>query len=188
MGELRAAKRLFPKGESTVEKIYLATLQPDKYELSETQLNIKNRWKAAFTMSVDGKNRLEIISSLMDAYGISESQAHIDIVRSGQFYGEVNKVSVDTDRAVLRERINEVWKIAKKDGKLSEMISVIKEHFKIIEEKDPSFFNPEKFEMHELQLGIPQELLDLLMSQAANGVVDFNKFTAEDAEFVELDE
>ena len=188
--ELRKAKKLFKKGTSLEDKIWLATVKPQEYTLTDHQEQIKERWRFCFTQKLNGNGRLQIAKHLVDEYEISEGQAYQDIKNADHFYGNVFRADQQAEKAVLYELARQTYEKAVSDGNLKLRLKAIElmGRFSDIGKDDIQQFNPEKFENKEMTIAVPKQVMEILMDKLAKGVVDFNLLDAEDAKYVDITE
>ncbi|WP_339638729.1 hypothetical protein [Croceibacter atlanticus] len=187
--ETKPIKRPFKKGASIFDKINLASLKPDKYELSPTLEKIKERWVFSFTEKLQGNSRHQIAKDLQETYDISEAQAYLDIKNSDHYYGDAHRANQQAEKVILYEFARDTYKQAVEDGDLKMRLKAIDLMGKYadIGKDDIQQFNPEKFENKEVSVTVPTAVMDALIEKLKGGVVNMNQLEAEDAQFVEVD-
>jgi hypothetical protein len=187
---LKPIKRTFKEGSSIFDKVWLSMVEPQKYSPSDKTLDIKTRWNLVLTLRLKGKSRLFITKKLQDQFDISEGQAYQDYQNSDHFYGNVLKADQLGTRAILGEYALKAYRDTLKKGTLKDRLKAIEliARFAGVGDDDIQQFNPEKFENKETVLSIPAELMAAIVEKLNGGVIDFNQFQAEDAEFIDLSE
>lgn len=181
--------REFKEGTSIFDKVWLSMVEPQKYILTDTVLQIKERWGVVLTLRLKARSRLFIANKLVDQYGISQGQAYEDIKNSDHFYGDVLKADQMGTRAILQEYATKAYRKAVKAKDLKAQLKAMEliGRYAGIGEDDIKQFNPAKFENKEITISAPKEVFDLIVKKLESGVIDFNQVEAEDAEFIEVE-
>lgn len=174
-------------GDSTFDKIQAYYIDPEKYALSETNEEIRKRWITVMTLQLNGYQKFKIVNMLVKDFGLSESQAYIDIRNAENIFGSINKTDVEAEKQIWKEWIKEIRLRAKRKGDLKSELKAADLYAKYSEfGMDNPEFNPDKLIAKEIQIIVQPKLLTMLKEMIGKGVVDFNNLDATDIDHEEI--
>lgn len=174
-------------GDSTFDKIQAFYIDPEKYPLSETLEAIRKRWIVVTTLLLKVYPKWKIANMLEKDYGISQSQAYIDIRNAENIFGNVIKTDNEAFKAMWVEWTKDLLKRARQDGDKkteAKALDLLAKYGGLAD--DVLEFNPDKLEKKEILISLPPEFLNHLKDIIGKGVVDFNSLDVTDVEFKEV--
>lgn len=174
-------------GDTTFDKIQAFYVNPDKYELSETNEKIRKRWIMVVTLMLKAYPKFKIANMLERDFGMSQAQAYIDIKNAENIFGDIYKTSKDVEKLMWKEWVLDFKKRARKNGDLKAESKALDLYAKYGDfEQDDLIFNPEKLQKTEIQIKLPKKLEKFLENYITSGVADFNSLNVTDIEFEDL--
>lgn len=176
-------------GDSTFDKVYAYYKDPKKYPLRDKQLELKDRWLAAFALRQNFHSREQATNVLMDKYKISRAQAYRDLRNAERLFGNVMKADRDGSLAILLEYSHKYLLMAVKAKDLKAIGKALDLMGKYSEiDKDVNVnFNPEKLENTPIKMSVPKDVANAIISHLSEtGTVDMNKLEVEDVDYEDL--
>lgn len=180
---------LFTKGDTTFDAIYAHYIDPEKYTLTAKQEAIRIRWAMALTLRSNYLSKMQAAQKIMEEYGVGLSQAYNDVSNSERLFGNFVKSEREGRRAILQEWAEKLFQRAlhAKDLKIQAKALELIARFAGVDDDSEAQFNPEKFENKEIVIKVDANIEDAFIEALKKGAVNFNKVSAEDAEFIEID-
>lgn len=176
-------------GDSTFDKIQAYYIDPERFPLSETLEEIRQRWIRVVAMQLKVYPKFKIVNMLVKDYGISESQAYIDIRNAENIFGNVIKTDNEAFKSMWIEWTKDYLKRSRqKNDRKSEgkALDLLAKYGGL--DSDSLEFNPEKLLVKEIQMVLPKEIQELFLAFVGKGVVDLNAFDATEVDFEEVDD
>lgn len=180
----------FPKiktGDSTFDKIYAHFIDENAVSLTETQIEIRERWLAIWTLRLKFHSTEQAIQVHMEKYNIERAQTFRDLKNAEKLFGNILKTSNEGKRALWAEYCHKFLQQAvqaqdlKSQGKALELLGKAWE----VDNIDNQIINPEKLTNPQIKLKISKQTEELIAKAMSNPVLDFNKLPIDDAEIVE---
>jgi len=165
-----------------------ASFFDDKIELSQYQKDLKKRWMTAFSLLRTMLSFQQVSKRLMDEFGVSQATAYRDIDNATALFGNINQVNTDGVKVILREAYWRVYQQALKSGDLDMQIKALNAYKELFDwgDDDDKKAMADKIQAHEYKLTIPREIMKDFKKMLGTGVVDFNNFGVEDAEYEDM--
>jgi hypothetical protein len=129
----------------------------------------------------------KIANMLEKDYGISQSQAYIDIRNAENIFGSVIKTDNEAFKAMWVEWTKDLLKRARQsnDKKTeAKALDLLAKYGGLAD--DVLEFNPDNLENKEIQIVIDVKVLAVLKDMVETGTVDFNKLNVTDIDFKDI--
>lgn len=183
----KLTKRVKLDRETTIDKI-MASFFDDKIELTQKQKEKKRRMETAFSHMRLMLSIQQTAKRLREEFGVSEATAYRDIKDATTIFGDIHDVNARGVRIVLREAYWRAYQLALKAENIELQMKAL-DRFKEMFDWDDDMTNEElkdKIQAHVYNIKISRDTAKALKKQLNTGVIDFNDFGAEDADFEEL--
>lgn len=139
------------KSGTTVDRIWAWYIFGEsKIQLSETELNIKQRLSETFSLLCNYHSPEQAKPIIREKFNISESQFYRDIRDSKRLFGEVTEASKSADRYILSELAMKTFQLAAKDKDVKGMNMAIANLIKIkaLDKEDNDELSEEDLQSH----------------------------------------
>ena len=167
--------------DSTFDKIQAFYVNPEQYQLSDTCEAIRQRWVMVVNLLLQRFPKYKIANMLERDFGLSQSQAYLDINNAINLFGDIQKTSKEFEKAMWREWCMEFIQRAKRKGDLKAEAKGLDMYAKYGDfGAEELSFDPEKLAKIEIQTTVDPKLIANLMKMIDKGVVDFNKLDVTD--------
>ena len=183
----KLTKRVKLDRETTIDKI-MASFFNDKIELTPKQKEKKRRMETAFSHMRLMLSIQQTAKRLREEFGVSEATAYRDIKDATTIFGDIHDVNARGVRIVLREAYWRAYQLALKAEDIELQIKAL-DKYKELFDWDDDMTNEElkdKIQAHVYNIKISRDTAKALKKQLNTGVIDFNDFGAEYADFEEL--
>lgn len=176
--------------DTTFDKIYAYYINPDKYQLTEKEEEIRKRWSAAFSLQLNYHSPEQCVPVLMQEFSISKAQAYRDVRNATALFGDVNKSDKEGKRYILYEYSMRLMQEAIKKNDLDAWGQAINKMIRLarLDEEDQAQINPEKLESNDYKLVLPKEIKQMLKGMVQNGYMDIANMASQDMDFEEIEE
>lgn len=157
---------------------YMTNPDAELSELSEKDQDVLNRWMEAFTMLRNYKSTFDAAALLMKRFpGLSRAQAYRDCANCVSLFGDISGSSKEGIRHLATEIVKDAINIARAKNNEKEMIKGALAISKIngVNDNDPDLPNFAMLEPHEYVLGLPPQLITLLMEMGKTGKMDLTQ-------------
>lgn len=174
-------------GDSTFDKIQAFYIDPEKYPLSPTLEEIRKRWIVVTTLMLKVYPKWKIANMLEKDFGLSQSQAYIDIRNAENIFGNVIKTENEAFKAMWVEWTKDLLKRARQSGDKkteAKALDLLAKYGGLAD--DQMEFNPEKLENKEIKIVMDKKLQGLLFDMVSKGVADFNSLNVTDIDFEDV--
>ena len=174
-------------GDSVFDKIQAFYINPEKYPLSETHEAIRKRWITVMNLQLKGFAKFKIANMLERDFGLSQSQAYIDIRNAENIFGNINKTDSEAFNQMWIEWTKDLLLESRKKGDrktAAKCLDLLAKYGGLSEDKLE--FNPEKLENKEIKVVLEKKQLDMLQQMLKKGVVDFNDLNVTDIDFEDV--
>jgi len=183
----KLTKRVKLDRETTIDKI-MASFFDDKITLTVKQSEKKRRMETAFSHMRLMLSIQQTAKRLREEFGVSEATAYRDIKDATTIFGDIHDVNARGVRIVLREAYWRAYQLALKAENIELQMKAL-DRFKEMFDWDDDMTNEElkdKIQAHVYNIKISRDTAKALKKQLNTGVIDFNDFGAEYADFEEL--
>lgn len=171
-------------GDSTFDKIQAFYVNPDNYPLSETNEKIRQRWVMVVNLMLRGFPKYKIANMLEKDYGLSQSQAYLDINNATSLFGDIHNTSKEVEKTIWKEWVREFIQRAKRRGDLKAEAKGLDMYAKYGDfGAEELSFDPEKLEKKDIEITVNPKLIEALQGMIAKGVIDFNTLDVTNIEF-----
>jgi hypothetical protein len=187
MAKIKKRAMMIKIGDSTFDKIKAFYIDPERYQLTDTQEEIRQRWICIITWQLKVFSKHSIVNMLTKQFGIEQAQAYIDIRNAENIFGSITNTDNDAYKAMWMEWTKDFLKRSrisgdkKAEGKALDLLA----KYGDLGADNPEF-NPEKLLNKEIQIEVPKEMLKLFQEFISNGTVDLNKLNVTDIGFEAL--
>lgn len=157
---------------------YMTNPDAELSELSAHDQEVLNRWMEAFTMLRNYKNTYDTAALLMKRFpGLSRAQAYRDCANSVSLFGDISGSSKEGIRHLSTEIVKDAIVMARaknnEDGMIKGALAIAK--INGVNDNDPDLPNFALLEPHEYVLGLPDQLIGLLLEMGKNGKMDLTQ-------------
>lgn len=167
--------------DSSMENILASYFDERGVSLSENEEELKKRYEAAFTMLIDNGSIMETVMKLEQLYDVSKSTAYRYVNNSELIFGNVKKFHKDAWKYIQIERKRRYIELALQNNDLELVEKFERQIDNLIGfEKDDLMFNPKKLEAMNIEITMDPATQKAFKAIISKGVVDFNRFEAED--------
>lgn len=169
--------------DSVLQRIK-ASYIADDVKLNEHEKEIKKRLIHFHALVFDKRySKHQAIKIHCREMNVSKATAYRDALQAEYIMGNVLKVNVDFERALLMEAFFNAYQRALKKGDILAEVKALKEYKSLIDFKAAADgINPEKLVASEFHIKLHVEARKMLKSAIDRGVVDMNAFDVADAE------
>lgn len=180
--------KLIAAQESHFEKV-LASYLSDDIKLSPFEEEMKKRIKTAFSLLLNFRGREQAVKALVEQFDISQATAYRDVSNALKIYGDVTKASKEGMRYIIFEYNQTILQLALKEKNLTEAGKAMDRMIKLADlDKEENLVNLEKLDAMDITITIGKKAEKAIIEQNNRGVVDLNDFSAEDVDFIEINE
>lgn len=173
---MRKMKKILEKA-TPFEHILAHYIDPGYPELKDTTMQIKERWETAFGLLRNYRSREQTAKIIMSQFGISRSQAYVDINSAISLFGDINKSRKEGMRYLISEYNTLLLQKAVEANDMDQMGKAIDRMMRIEGlDKEDAAFNPEKLENVVINLNIPEKVQSAMLKMIHKGSVDLNNF------------
>ena len=174
--------------DSTFDKIQAFYVNPEQYQLSDTCEAIRQRWVMVVNLLLQRFPKYKIANMLERDFGLSQSQAYLDINNAINLFGDIQKTSKEFEKAMWREWCMEFIQRAKRKGDLKAEAKGLDMYAKYGDfGAEELSFDPDKLAKVEIQTTVDPKLIDVFEKMISKGVIDFNKLDVTDIDLTVYD-
>jgi hypothetical protein len=143
----------------------------DLDELTEEETTIKERWNAAYKMSIAGKLNLQIVRFLKETYNISEATANRDIKNAVQLHGEVGRADFEGGKHVIHQQLLSDRAKALEQGDIKTASGILRTIIELMGYAKEATEMPdfEKLVPHSFEINVKSATLDRLAALLEQG-------------------
>ena len=175
------------KQDTTLECIIAHYLDPETHQLTNKQEEILNRYRFINQLLLNADSLRAIINKCKMEFGIEENQVYVDVRNTRKLFGNITEADIKGNRYIHYQYALANYKKACLARDLNaQRLAIQLMHELSGGNDDHPNFDPEKLKSFEYILKLPKHLEDFIEEKGASGVMDFNKISTEDAEFMEI--
>lgn len=171
-------------GDSTFDKIQAYYINPENYPLSETNESIRQRWVLVVSLLLRSFPKYKIANMLEKDFGLSQSQAYLDIKNAESLFGDIHKTSKEVEKIIWKEWVRDYIKRAKRKGDFKSEGKGLDMFAKYGDfGAEELSFDPEKLEKKDVEITVHPKLMQAFIGMIKKGVIDFNTLDVTNIEF-----
>jgi hypothetical protein len=157
------------KHGTSYDRIYGHYIYPDYIELTEKEIELRDRWAFAWTALLNNRLTGTAVNMLKEEYEISESQAYKDIKNARKLFGNVNETTKQAERNFLSELALKTYHEAALEGNFAQMNKAITNLIKLkqLDQEEPDSYDEENMKSNNYYM--------VLNLNNQNIKIDFNE-------------
>lgn len=138
------------KQGTTYDRIYAHYIYPEEVELTDKELEQKERWTFAWTSILNERVTGKVVEMLQSHYDISAAQAYRDIKNGKRLFGDVNETTKQAERNFLSELALQTFNKAALASNYNQMNKAIANLIKLkqLDQDDPDNYDEDEMKSH----------------------------------------
>uniref|UniRef100_UPI0039A6B33B hypothetical protein n=1 Tax=Ornithobacterium rhinotracheale TaxID=28251 RepID=UPI0039A6B33B len=174
--------------DSTLQRIKASYIEDD-FKLTEHEEAIKKRLLHFHSLRFDKKySRHQAVKIHCREMGVSKATAYRDASQSEFIFGNIQKIEVEFERAVLMENYWTLYQMNLKKGELAEAKRALDSYQSLINfNAEEAKVNPEKLESVDIEIKLNRESNKILRKAYDQlGIIDLNNVDVSDIEYKDV--